>query len=115
MRLTQLLGTNMDLTDAIKNYVDERVAFLEKMIQHFEPDVELRVEVGKTTNHHAKGPYYKAEMQLSIPGETFRAETHAEDLYEAIDLAKDDLKRQIHDHKDRLVDKTKRVQRPGKE
>lgn len=105
----------MDLTDAIKNYIDERVAFLEKLTSNFEPDVELRVEVGKTTNHHAKGPFYKAEMQLSVPGQTFRAETSAEDLYEAIDLAKDDLKRQVHDHKERLIDRSQKIVRPGKE
>ena len=115
MRLISLLGTNMDLTDAIKKYVDDRIRTFEKFTANFEPDVELRVEVGKTTNHHSKGPFFRAEMQLAVHGDSFRAEKTAEDLYAAIDAARDDLKRQLHDHKERLSDKTKRIVRPGKE
>ena len=115
MNLISLLGTNMDLTDAIKAYIDERIDTLEKLTTHFEPAAELRVEVGKTTNHHAKGPFFRAEMQLAIPGDVFRSEATEEDLYKAIDVARDDIKRQLQDRKERFVDQAKRAVRPGKE
>lgn len=105
----------MDLTDAIRAYVQEKMDTLAKVTQDFEPAVEMRVEVGKTSNHHAKGPYFRAEMQLSVPGEVFRATEEAEDLYAAIDKVKDQLRRQIKSYKDRLKDRDQRAVRPDKE
>jgi putative sigma-54 modulation protein len=43
-----------------------------------------------------------------------RAEETAEDLYEAIDLCRDDLQRQVKKYKGRLQDKSQKAQRPGK-
>ncbi len=115
MRIVSLKGTGLELTDAIKTYVDEKVESLLKLCESFDPADELRIEVGKTTKHHAKGPYFFAEMQLHVPGQDLRAVEEAEDLHEAIDLAKDHLKRQLKEYKDRLVDRTQKGARPGKE
>ncbi|MBI1908280.1 ribosome-associated translation inhibitor RaiA [Candidatus Uhrbacteria bacterium] len=115
MRIISLKATNIELTDAITKYVEEKVGSLEKLVQDFEPAAELSVEVGKTTRHHAKGPYLSAEMMLQIPGELLRATEEAEDLYAAIDLARDALRRQIIERKERLIDKTQNATRPDKE
>lgn len=104
----------MDLTDAIRAYVNEKLAAIEKLTKNFQPAAEIRIEVGKTTEHHAKGSIYRAEMQLSVPGEVFRAVEEAEDLYEAIDKVKDQLRRQLKGHKDRLNDRAQRAPRPDK-
>lgn len=100
MRITEIKGTNMELTEAIKAYVEEKLMSLEKMCERYVP-CDLAVEVGKTSNHHQKGDIYLAEVTMSIPGETLRAETEKDDLYAAIDQVKDDLKRQIVDRKER--------------
>lgn len=105
----------MDLTDAIKAYVEERISAIEKIVGDFEPTVDMKVEVGKTTNHHNKGEVYRAEMQMTVPGNSFRAEETAEDLYEAIDKVKESMKRQVSDYKNKLSDKSQRAVRPGKE
>lgn len=115
MNLLGITGTNMDLTDAIKAYVEERIAAIEKLVGDFEPTVDIKVEVGKTSNHHNKGDVYRAEVQMTVPGTVFRAEETAEDLYEAIDKVKEQIKRQISDYKNKLTDKTQRAIRPGKE
>lgn len=115
MRIISLKTTNMELTDAIRAYVDEKVEHLRKLTAEFEPADDLSVEVGKSTKHHAKGPYFRAEMMLSLPGKEFRAESEAEDLYAAIDEVKDQMRRQITDYKDRLQDKSQRASRPDKE
>lgn len=104
----------MEITDAIRAFVEEKVQVLEKMTEDWQP-AELRIEVGKTTNHHAKGPYFKAEMQLSIPGEVLRATEEAEDLYESIDKVRDNLRRQLKEYKERIQDRSQRGMRPGKE
>jgi putative sigma-54 modulation protein len=115
MRIISFKGTNMDLTPAIKKYVEEKIEAIEKLCLDFEPAAEVRVEVGKTTTHHSKGPHYRAEMQLSVPGEVLRAEEQDENLYAAIDAVKDQLRRQVKSYKDRLKDRVQRAARPDKE
>jgi putative sigma-54 modulation protein len=115
MRIISFKGTNMDLTDAIKKYVEEKLEAIEKLCVDFGEAVEIRIEVGKSTHHHAKGPYYRAEFQLSLPGEVLRAEEEEENLYAAVDAVKDQLRRQVKSYKDRLKDKTQRVARPDKQ
>ncbi len=115
MRIIQMKGTNMDLTDAIKNHIESRVDSLRKLCAEFDPADELRVEVGKSTKAHAKGPYFRAEFQLHVPGKDMRAVEEGEDLYVTIDRVRDSIKRQLTDYKNLLKDKAQRGGRPGKE
>ncbi len=115
MRITQIKSTNIDLTDAIRSYVEEKVSHLYKLCEEFDPADTLDVEIGKSTTHHAKGPYYRAEMFLRVPGKEMRAEHDAEDLYEAIDHVKDQIRRQLSDYKERLHERSQKAVRPGKE
>jgi ribosomal subunit interface protein len=103
----------MEMTEAIKSYLEEKVLSLDRLMVDFRPEPEISTEVGKTTEHHAKGPFFFAEANLTVPGNVLRARTEAEDLYEAIDLMKDDLRRQVVDFKDKLVEE-KREPRPDK-
>lgn len=114
MRIISIKGTNMPLTDAIKSRVEEQVKVLEKLTNWFEPAAELTVEVGKSTKHHAKGPFYVAEFQLHVPGSELRASAHEEDLYHAILVARDQIRRQLKDYKTKLKDKHERGGRPDK-
>ncbi len=114
MRIVSLKGTNIELTDAIKTYVEDKVEMLKKLTSSFGDAVEMRAEVGKSTNHHAKGPFMRAEMQVHLPGKVVRAVEEAEDLYAAIDKAKDQVRRQIKDYKEKARDAMQRAERPGK-
>ncbi len=114
MRITMLKATNIELTDAIRAHVEDRVESLKKLCGDFDPSDEMKVDVGKSSKHHSKGPYYRAEMQLAIPGATLRVVEEAEDLYAAIDNARDHLRRQLNEHKGKLIDRH-RGQRPDKE
>ncbi len=104
---------NMDLTDAIRQYVDERLLAISKIVDEYDPAVLVDVEVGKSTRHHNKGPYMRCEMNVVFLGNVFRGEEEREDLYEAIDTCKDDIRRQIVEHKERVKDE-QRVPRPDK-
>jgi ribosomal subunit interface protein len=115
MRLTTLKATNIDLTQAIRAHVENRVESLKKLCGEFDPADDIRVEVGKSTNHHAKGPYFRAEMNLSIPGTHLRAVEEDEDLYVAIDKVKEQIKRQLREYKGKRRDRAVRATRPGKE
>ncbi|MBI2473510.1 ribosome-associated translation inhibitor RaiA [Candidatus Uhrbacteria bacterium] len=114
MRITSIKGTNMLLTDAIKSRVTSQAVALEKLTKGFEPAAELRVEVGKSTKHHVKGPFYLAEFQLHVPGTELRASVLEEDLYHAISQARDQIRRQLKGYKDKLKEKSQKKERPGK-
>lgn len=115
MTISSFKGTNLEITESIRGYVDEKLSAIVKITGDFEPAVEIAVECGKSTNHHNKGPYFRCEMNLTLPGKMLRAEREAEDLYEAIDAVKDELRRQVKDYKTQLIDKKHKVVRPGKE
>mgnify|MGYP003974338663 CR=1 FL=1 len=115
MHLQGIKGTNMDLTEAIKQYVEDKIATMEKLVEDFEPTVEVKVEVGKTSNRQNKGDVFRAEIQMHVPGADFRAEETGENLYAAIDSVKSQMKRQITDYKRKLSDRSQKAVRPGKE
>ena len=114
MRIISIKATNIPLTSAIRARVEEQSKTLEKLTSWFEPAAELVVEVGKSTKHHAKGPFYKAEFLMHVPGQELRASTQEEDLYHAISVARDQIRRQLKDYKTRLKDKHERAVRPDK-
>ncbi|MCX6754709.1 MAG: ribosome-associated translation inhibitor RaiA [Candidatus Nomurabacteria bacterium] len=92
-------ATNIELTDAINDYINKRLSPISK----FEKKGEIlsRVEVGRTTNHHKKGDVFRAEIFIEINGTEFYAFSEKDDLYAAIDEAKEDLSRQVINNKDR--------------
>ena len=99
-----LQGKNIELTEAIKDYVLKRVTNLEKLLAGIEKEKgEARVnfEVVKTTNHHKAGVIFHASCMISIDGKKFFGESDHEDLYSAIDEVKETLFNDIQKNKDR--------------
>ncbi len=92
-------ATNMELTGAISEYVNKRLASIEKFSK--DGNITGSVEVGKTTNHHKQGDVYKAEFNIDMNGEHFFADSEQSDLYAAIDDAKEEISRTISSNKDR--------------
>ncbi len=113
MNIVSLKGQNMDLTDAIKTYVEQKLGSVDHLVSGLVPAVEARVEVGKSTHHHKNGPFMRCEVNLVIPGATLRTESEQEDLYAAIDESIGDLKRQLTERKDAMQERH-RGPRPDK-
>lgn len=93
------------LTPNIKAYIQEKMDMLDKYlgpIAVMNCDVEVAMDV---TSQH-KGEIYRAEVNLSVPGELIRVEKTEKDLFKAIDKVKDHLARSIRRYKDiKLVKK----------
>ncbi len=95
-------AVGIDLTPAIRSYVEEKFQTLEKytdLIQFIE------VDLGRDTNHHQKGDVYMCSAVIQIPGDVLKIEKHEEDLYKAIDKVKDhfrdalvQIKEKLHAH-----------------
>ncbi len=99
-----LQGKNMELTEAIRDYVEKRVTNLEKLLSKIEEssgEVLASFEVSKNTNHHKSGSVFHADCSINIKGEKFYASIDEEDLYAAIDGVKEKLFREINKNKDR--------------
>ncbi len=107
-------GTGMELTGAVKDYIEKRLASIEKYVKNENGEAVAEVEVGKMTEHHKKGEWFKAEVNLRANGELIRAVSNESDLYAAIDDAKDQLERQLTGTKDKKLTLYKRGARSVK-
>lgn len=95
----QITGSHLELTDAIRAHAEEKFGGLEK---YSDAITQIRVDIGKTTNHHHKGDVFRAEVNVDVPGKVLRAETTSDDLYKAINEAKDIIKQELVNYKERL-------------
>ena len=99
-----LQSKNIELTDAIHNYVHKRVTNLEKLLTGIEErdgKVLVNFEVGKSTNHHKSGDIFHTDCLIKIDGKEFYSSADKNDLYEAIDAVKDSLYNEINKDKNR--------------
>lgn len=96
----QIKATKIELTPQIKEYVQKKMDMVEKYLGDF-PVTFARFEVELTTNHHKKGEIFRAEANLSVPGELLRVEKTEKDIFKAIDKVKDHLEIVIKKYKDK--------------
>ena len=112
---------NIKLSPAFKKIIEEKINSLEKFskifyseeyFNHFfekeKPKVEAWVEIGKTTLHHQKGPFFWAKCQMRFPKKNLRSAAQANDLKLAITEVKDELQRELKQYKEKLMAQTKR-------
>ena len=92
-----LTGHHIDLTDALRSYVNEKMSRLER---HFDHVTKTHVILQVDKKRHI------AEATMNVPGSTsnVHANSEHEDMYAAIDLLVDKLDRQILKHKEKLTD-----------
>ncbi len=99
-----LIGKNIELTEAIKDHVLKRVTNLEKLLSGIEEkggNVNINFDVGKSTKRHKSGDVFHADCLVNIGGKEFYSSADEEDLYVAIDKVKESLFREINKNKDR--------------
>ena len=90
-----LKATNITLTPAISEYVENTLGSLEKMVQNMSEVAEMRVEVGRSTFHHKKGEVFFAEANLNIGGNLLRSREEAVSVQAAVDEARDELRSEL--------------------
>lgn len=99
-------ATNIELTTALRDYLESKVSSLEK---YFDKIIDVHAEIDLTTHHHQKGQIFRAEWNVRVPGKLLRVEKTAEDMYKAIDKVKDHMVLVLKNHKEKLIDKKRRV------
>ena len=101
-------GTNISFTPAIEEYLEKRIASLEKLIDVNEPTLQIDVELGQTTKHHQSGDIFRAEISVHIGGQSFRAVSERSDLFSAIDNVKDEIMRELRSYKGKKLSLVKK-------
>jgi len=94
MQLT-ITGHHIDVTPALKNKVESKLAKLERHFDHL-TDVHCILTVEKLE--------HKAEATVHLTGGTIHADAVDEDMYSAVDALVDKLSRQVTKHKEKLTD-----------
>lgn len=89
-----LTGRHLEVTDALKTFVNDKFARLERHFDHIN-NVYVILSVEKVRQI--------AEATLNVNGGEIFANSEAEDMYAAIDLLVDKLDRQVIKHKEKMT------------
>lgn len=89
-----LTGHHVDITDSLRNYVEEK---MERLERHFDKVTNTHVILSVESLRH------KAEATVNMSGNNIFAESTEENMYAAIDNLVDKLDRQVKKHKEKLT------------
>lgn len=92
----EIRGENIEVTDAIREHIEEKVAKLERYFNDV-PNTHAHVNIKVRNNKSGK-----VEITIPMKDLTLRAEEGHDDLYAAVDLVIDKLERQIRKHKTKI-------------
>lgn len=97
-------GKNIEITDAIKAYVKEKVG---KVAEYYDQITGIDVVLSVIKNPAASGKHI-AEVSCKTNSGVIRCEESADSMYESIDLLADKLDRQVKKFKNKSLysDKT---------
>lgn len=93
---------DFELTEAIKGYVEDKMAYLFKYISCSDDTVSFNCRLGKVANSKEKGKIYYAEVSIHTPEKNYGGRVEAEDTYVALDLLKDELAGNITHYKEKM-------------
>ncbi len=94
-------GKNIEITDAIRQYVQQKIAKSVVHFQHITIEVDVHLSVAKNPRISAN---QIAEVTVYANGAVIRSQECSEDLYASIDLVSDKIARQLRKYKERKLD-----------
>ncbi|WP_029475007.1 ribosome hibernation-promoting factor, HPF/YfiA family [Deinococcus frigens] len=99
MHIYKLSGRNVDVTDAMRDYVEQKLTRLDRYSDSI-TDARVTLTVRDVRDSTRRN---RVEVQLNVPHGIIRAEEHHADMYAAIDKASDVLERQLRKFKTRYM------------
>ena len=98
MNIYKLTGRNLEVTDAMRSYAEDKLEKLERF-----SDQIVDAKVVMSYDHSATSDPAKVEVQLNVPHGIVRAEESGQDTYAAVDKVVDKLERQLKRFKGKLL------------
>ena len=95
MRIT-ITGRNIELTDGLKEAVEDRLSKLEK---YFTPETEAHVTLSVEKERQ------KIEVTIPVKGSVIRAEQVSNDMYVSIEVVEETIERQLKKYRNKIVTK----------
>jgi putative sigma-54 modulation protein len=92
-------GQQIDVTPAMRDYVDSKLA---RLGRHFDQPLDVRALLSVDKTEH------RAEGTVNFAGGALHADANGVDIYAAIDLLADKLDRLLVKHKEKHVDSLRR-------
>ena len=105
--IVNIKATGTTLTASLRSYIEKKLAPIGKLVKGDEDSAVVQVEIGRSTKHHKKGDVYYAEINVRLGKTKLRAEKNEEDIYAAIDGAKDEILRELKSYKSKTEAKQK--------
>jgi len=96
----QVRGRNIEVTDALKDYISKRVGKLDRYIDNL-GDAQVTMTVEKDS--------HRIEVTIPVNGMILRGEESTGDMYTSTDLVVEKLEKQIQKHKGKLLKRGIRV------
>lgn len=93
----RIKATDYQITPQVADYLNQRVASLEKLLAGYEDVARVEVELGRDAGRprHGKNIWF-AEMHVIVPGgERVYARNNSESVNGAIDDVKEEVERQL--------------------
>lgn len=100
MNIYQVIGRNIEITDAMRSYAEDKLAKLDRF-----SDQIIDARVTMSYDERLGGEPCKVEVQVNVPNGVVRAEERGADTYAAVDLVVDKLERQLKRYKGRILAK----------
>ncbi len=91
-------GKNIQVTPALKEYVEKRIG---KLGRFFESQQEAQVTLSVQKDSH------RVEVTMPLNGYVLRGEEETADMYASVDMVLDKLERQVEKYKTRIARKLK--------
>lgn len=95
-------GKNIEITEAIREYVNQKIDKAVSHFQHITNEVDVHLSVARNPRIN---PKQSAEVTIYANGTVIRAEESSENLYASIDLVADKISRQLRKYKEKRIDR----------
>ena len=95
MKIT-ITGKNIELTEGLKEAVEDRLSKLEK---YFAPDTEAHVTMSVEKERQ------KIEVTIPVKGSVIRAEQVSNDMYVSIEVVEEIIERQMKKYRNKIISK----------
>jgi putative sigma-54 modulation protein len=92
----EIFARNMEVSDRINEYVDKKIAKLDKLINNI---VDTRVDLTYAKSARSASDRHVAQVTIRGKGFILRAEERADDIFTAIDESIEKMSRQIARYK----------------
>ncbi len=99
--MVQVRGRNMEVTEALKDYVNKRMHKLDRFADYFG---EVTAALSAVKGAH------RVEVTIAVNGMILRAEETTGDMYSSIDLVMDKLEKRIEKYKGKLFKRSRPIQ-----